>query len=50
MKKEDKKAKKKKFSFKRWFKHINWTRLIALLLALVMLASFVSTLIFYVAK
>ena len=39
--------KKKKFSIKRWFKNINWTRMLALLLVLVMLASFVYTLIYY---
>ena len=41
------KKKKKKFSLKRWFKNINWTRLLALLLVIVMLATFVSTLIYY---
>lgn len=48
MKKVDNKTKKKKkFSLKKWFKNINWTRLLALMLVIVMLASFVSTLLYY---
>ena len=48
MKKVEKKAKKKKrFSLKRWFKNINWTRLLALLLALVMIATFIFSLLAY---
>lgn len=43
------KKKKKKFSIKKWFKNINWTRALALLLVIVMLASFVSTLIYYMS-
>lgn len=39
--------KKKKFSIKKWFKNINWTRLLALLLVIVMLSSFVATLVYY---
>ncbi len=46
MKKENK---KKKMSFKKKLKHINWTRALALLLVIVMLASFVSTLIYYMS-
>ena len=44
------KKKKKKFSIKRWFKNINWTRLLALLLVIVMLASFIYTLYFYATQ
>lgn len=47
MKKMEKKTKKKKFSIKKWFKHINWTRLLALFLAIVMLATFVFSLLAY---
>lgn len=39
--------KKKKFSIKKWFKNINWTRLLALLLVIVMLSSFIATLVYY---
>ena len=46
---ENNKKKKKKFSIKKWFKNINWTRLLALLLVIVMLASFVSTLVYYMS-
>ena len=46
MAKEEKK-KHKRFSIKRWFKNINWTRLLALLLVIVMLASFIATLVYY---
>ncbi len=50
MEKLENKKKKKKFSIKKWFKNINWTRLIALILVIVMLASFASSLIFSLAK
>ena len=40
---------KKKKSLKKKLKHINWTRALALLLVIVMLASFVSTLIYYMS-
>ena len=43
------KKKKKKFSIKRWFKNINWTRLLALILVIVMLSSFAATLIYYIS-
>ena len=39
--------KKKKFSIKKWFKNINWTRLLALILVIVTTASFVATLVYY---
>lgn len=39
--------KKKKFSIKKWLKNINWTRLLALILVIVMTASFVATLVYY---
>ncbi len=48
MEKENKK-KKKKFSIKRWFKNINWTRLLALILVIVMISSFVATLVYYMS-
>jgi len=41
------KKKKKKFSIKKWFKNINWTRLLALLLVIVMFSSFIATLVYY---
>ncbi len=40
-----KEQKKKKHIIKRWFKNINWTRLLALLLVIVMLGSFVAGLL-----
>ena len=43
------KKKKKRFSLKRWFKNINWTRLLALILVIVMLSSFVATLVYYMS-
>ena len=43
------KKKKKRFSIKRWFKNINWTRLLALILVIVMLSSFVATLVYYMS-
>ena len=49
MEKVENKKKKKRFSIKKWFKNINWTRLLALILVIVMLASFVSTLIYYMS-
>ena len=49
MEKVENKKKKKKFSLKRWFKNINWTRLLALILVIVMLSSFVATLIYYMS-
>ena len=42
-------TKKKKISLKKRIKNINWTRALALLLVIVMLASFVSTLIYYMS-
>ena len=49
MEKVENKKHKKKFSIKRWFKNINWTRLLALILVIVMLASFISTLVYYMS-
>ena len=40
-----KEQKKKKHSIKKWFKNINWTRLLALLLVIVMIGSFVAGLL-----
>ncbi len=41
MKKVENKTKKKKIGFKKWFKNINWTRIMALILVIVMLGSFI---------
>lgn len=43
------KKKKKRFSIKRWFKNINWTKLLALLLVIVMISSFIATLVYYMS-
>ena len=46
---KEEKQKKKKHSIKRWFKNINWTKLLALLLVIVMLSSFLATLVYYMS-
>ena len=49
MEKLENKKKKKRFSIKRWFKNINWTKLLALLLVIVMISSFIATLVYYMS-
>ncbi len=44
------KNKKKKTSLKKRIKNINWTRILALILVITMLASFVAGLLVYVSR